>query len=335
MITIKDVAKTAGVSTATVSRVLSGRGPCTVDTKQKVFEAVEKLKYQPNGIGRSLRKQQTCTVIAVFPDITNPFFAQIIRGMEDEAHVHGFQLILGNTDNSQSRSDNYIKLLSERRADGIIWATARISKEELQHVQQIAPLVLACEYMQEGMYASISIDNEKAAYEATSHLIRLGHRHIVHMAGPMEISIIRDRLHGYMKAMKDHGLQAISISEGEFSISAGRRMITQLLQKSSYPTAVFAASDTIAIGAVLQAKEQGLRLPDDLAVVGFDDIEMAQVVDPPLTTVWQPQYEIGVESMRKLILMLQGKEDSNIHQILPHRLQIRKSCGSNTVLTRR
>ncbi|WP_018132130.1 LacI family DNA-binding transcriptional regulator [Effusibacillus pohliae] len=326
MATIKDVARMAGVSTATVSRVLTGNGPFTPDTRRKVMEAIEKLNYQPNGLGRYLRKQETRTVIVVLPDITNPFFSQIIRGMEDEALAHGFTVILGNTDNHADRQRNYVKLLEERRADGIILTAVRNPQPEIEAIQKIGPVVLACEYSS-GMFQSVAIDNEQAAFEATSHLIRLGHKRIAHFAGPSEVVLSGDRLHGYQRALREHGIAEQWVGEGDFSLESGRRLMQKLLQANPRPTALFAASDKMAIGAILEAKLHGLKVPDDLAVVGFDDIEMAEVVDPPLTTIVQPKYQIGVEAMRKLITMLEGRPDPALQTILPHTLVIRRSCG--------
>ncbi|MFC4769969.1 LacI family DNA-binding transcriptional regulator [Effusibacillus consociatus] len=328
MATIKDVARAAGVSTATVSRVLTDKGPYTPETQRKVKEAIEKLNYQPNGLGRYLRKQETRTVIAVFPDITNPFFSQIIRGMEDEASAHGYTVILGNTDNRSERQNNYLKLLEERRADGIILTLARSSVEEIDSIRKIGPVVLACEHFKEGEFSSVAIDNVAAAYEAVSHLIRLGHTHIAHIEGPSDIILSRDRLLGYRRALRENGIKEEWVLQGDFSLESGRSLMGKLLQEKRRPTALFAANDKMAIGAILEAKAHGVKVPKELAVVGFDDIEMAQIVDPPLTTIAQPKYQIGAEAMRKLIAMLQGQPDPVLHTILPYTLEIRQSCGA-------
>ncbi|AKM19333.1 HTH-type transcriptional repressor CytR [Geobacillus sp. 12AMOR1] len=329
MASIKDVAKRANVSTATVSRVLRNTGNVTEETRQRVLEAIEALNYQPNVLGRYLRRMETETVLVVVPDITNPFFSKVLRGIEAVALKHGYQVLLGDTQNDVRLEEQYLNLLPQRQVDGMIFLTARIRKELMEEMARQFPIVLACEYLEGADIPTVSIDNISSARKATEHLIRLGHCRIAHLSGPMNIILSRDRLRGYQQALAQHELEADAalVQEGDFTYESGYNLTLKLLALEKPPTAIFAANDEMAIGAIKAVRHRGGRVPDDVAVVGFDDIQMASIFEPSLTTIAQPMFEIGQKAMELLLALIEGTSARRRQLVLPDRLVIRDSCG--------
>lgn len=329
MPTMKDVARLAMVSTATVSRVLREESYGTPDTRARVLDAVSKLRYQTNLLARNLRQSQTNFVIVVLPDITNPFFSKIVRGMEDVAHSLGYSVLLCNTDNDPAREADYIRLLQSRGADGIIFLTARTDSAAILQLAENTPVVLACEYIRGLPVPSVSIDNRTAAFTATQHLLAQGHTRIGMINGPASIILCHDRLSGYRFALEQAGLpfRAELVKEGNFRIDSGFALMEELLQAETPPSAVFCANDEMAMGAIQAVRAAGLTVPGDVAVVGFDDITFASVVEPPLTTIAQPTYEIGATAMRLLLGQIRGEKLVDSQVVLPHTLVIRRSSG--------
>ncbi|CAM4126584.1 LacI family DNA-binding transcriptional regulator [Geobacillus stearothermophilus] len=329
MASIKDVAKRANVSTATVSRVLRNTGNVTEETRQRVLEAIEALNYQPNVLGRYLRRMETETVLVVVPDIMNPFFSKVLRGIEAVALKHGYQVLLGDTQNDARLEEQYLNVLPQRQVDGMIFLTARIRKELMEEMARQFPIVLACEYLEGADIPTVSIDNISSARKATEHLIRLGHCRIAHLSGPMNIILSRDRLRGYQQALAQHELEADAalVQEGDFTYESGYNLTLKLLALEKPPTAIFAANDEMAIGAIKAVRHRGGRVPDDVAVVGFDDIQMASIFEPSLTTIAQPMFEIGQKAMELLLALIEGTSARRRQLVLPDRLVIRDSCG--------
>ncbi|MED4979039.1 LacI family DNA-binding transcriptional regulator [Geobacillus stearothermophilus] len=329
MASIKDVAKRANVSTATVSRVLRNTGNVTEETRQRVLEAIEALNYQPNVLGRYLRRMETETVLVVVPDIMNPFFSKVLRGIEAVALKHGYQVLLGDTQNDARLEEQYLNVLPQRQVDGMIFLTARIRKELMEEMARQFPIVLACEYLEGADIPTVSIDNISSARKATEHLIRLGHCRIAHLSGPMNIILSRDRLRGYQQALAQHELEADAalVQEGDFTYESGYHLTLKLLALEKPPTAIFAANDEMAIGAIKAVRHRGGRVPDDVAVVGFDDIQMASIFEPSLTTIAQPMFEIGQKAMELLLALIEGTSARRRQLVLPDRLVIRDSCG--------
>ncbi|MED4300783.1 LacI family DNA-binding transcriptional regulator [Geobacillus stearothermophilus] len=329
MASIKDVAKRANVSTATVSRVLRNTGNVTEETRQRVLEAIEALNYQPNVLGRYLRRMETETVLVVVPDITNPFFSKVLRGIEAVALKHGYQVLLGDTQNDARLEEQYLNVLPQRQVDGMIFLTARIRKELVEEMARQFPIVLACEYLEGTDIPTVSIDNISSARKATEYLIRLGHRRIAHLSGPMDVILSRDRLRGYYQALAQHEIEvdAALVQEGDFTYESGYHLTLKLLALEKPPTAIFAANDEMAIGAVKAIRHRGGRVPDDVAVVGFDDIHMASIFEPSLTTIAQPMFEIGQKAMELLLRLIEGIDVERRQLVLPDRLVIRDSCG--------
>jgi len=312
-----------------VSRVLRNTGNVTEETRQRVLEAIEALNYQPNVLGRYLRRMETETVLVVVPDITNPFFSKVLRGIEAVALKHGYQVLLGDTQNDARLEEQYLNVLPQRQVDGMIFLTARIRKELMEEMARQFPIVLACEYLEGTDIPTVSIDNISSARKATEHLIRLGHCRIAHLSGPMNIILSRDRLRGYQQALAQHELEADAalVQEGDFTYESGYHLTLKLLALEKPPTAIFAANDEMAIGAIKAVRHRGGRVPDDVAVVGFDDIQMASIFEPSLTTIAQPMFEIGQKAMELLLALIEGTSARRRQLVLPDRLVIRDSCG--------
>ena len=325
---MKDVARLAGVSTATVSRILNSPDAGRPETRRRVAAAVKKLGYEPNVSARNLRVNRTATIIVVLPDINNPFFSFIVRGIEDVAHEQGFSVLLCNTDNDLQRELQYTKIIGRRGADGAIFLTARVSSPHILKMAERVPVVLACEYI-DGAVSQVSIDNVGAAMDATRHLIQLGHRRIAYVNGPPDVILSRDRLRGYTLALQQAGLPVLEelIAPGTFYLESGVEAARRLLGLPEPPTAVFCANDEMAIGFIRAAEAMGRRVPGDVAVVGFDDIRFAAFYRPALTTVAQPMYEIGRRAAQLLLDQVGGRADGPQSIVLPHRLVVRESCG--------
>jgi LacI family transcriptional regulator, repressor for deo operon, udp, cdd, tsx, nupC, and nupG len=329
MASIKDVAKLANVSTATVSRVLRNAGNVTEETKRRVLEAIEALNYQPNVLGRYLRRMETETVLVIVPDITNPFFSKVLRGIEAVALERGYRVLLGDTQNDVQLEEQYLNVLPQKQVDGMIFLTARTRKELMEEMSRQFPIVLACEYLEGTDIPTVSIDNISSARKATEHLIGLGHRRIAHLTGPMDVILSRDRLRGYYQALAQHDIDvdAALVQEGDFSFESGYNVTLKLLALEKPPTAIFAANDAMAIGAIKAVRHRGGRVPDDVAVVGFDDIQMASIFEPGVTTIAQPMFDIGKQAMKLLLQLIDGEEVDRRQFVLPDRLVIRESCG--------
>ncbi|MED0714933.1 MULTISPECIES: LacI family DNA-binding transcriptional regulator [Aeribacillus] len=328
MVRISDVAKMANVSTATVSRVLSNSGNVKKETAEKVLEAIKKLNYQPNLLARQLRRLETKTVLVVVPDITNTFFSKILRGIEQVAIENDYEVLLGDTGNSLEREKGYLDILRQKKADGMILLTARLESHLLEEISHEFPVVLACEYLEGSDIPTVSIDNISSARKATEYLISLGHKRIGFLSGPMDVILSRDRLKGFKQGMMQHdiAIEPNLIQEGDFSFESGFNLMTKLLALTEPPTAVFASSDEMAIGAIKAIKAKGLKVPDDISIVGFDDIKFASIFEPALTTVSQPMFEIGQKAMELLIKLIQKDKLEKTQYILEDQLVIRETC---------
>jgi len=327
MSTIQDVAKAAGVSVATVSRVLNKSKSVSAETRELVLDTIKKLNYQPNLLGRNLRRTETRLILILLPSISNPFYATLVKGAEDVAHKNGYNVMLCNTDSDINRERTYLELLKNRLADGLIFMSPEIDKDELTSISKNFPVVQCCEYKEGADVPRIAIDNLAAAYKAVKHLVGLGHRRIGMISGGNEYVSTKQRELGYRNALEDSGIDFDStlIKHGNYGFRSGLRAANQLLSMSNRPTAIFAISDSMAVGAIRAAKENGLKVPGDLAVVGFDDISFASMCEPPLTTISQPKYDLGCAAMELLLWQIQGKHVETNEIILEHELIIRQS----------
>ncbi|MGG5253505.1 LacI family DNA-binding transcriptional regulator [Neobacillus sp. SM06] len=329
MVRIADVAKMANVSTATVSRVISHTGTVKKETAEKVLEAIKKLNYQPNVLARQLRKLETKTILVVVPDIANTFFSNVLRGIESVAMKNGYQVLLGDMDNYVERENGYLYILRQRKVDGVILLAARSNQWLLEEAAKEYPIVLACEYYEGSQLPTVSIDNVSSARKATDYLINLQHTRIGHITGPLNIVVGRDRLRGFQQAMNQYNLPVdpLLVQEGNFSFESGFNLMLKFLALEKPPTAVFAANDEMAMGAIKAIKSKGFIVPKDISVIGFDDIKFASIFEPALTTIEQPTFSIGKKAMELLIELIYHHELPKVQFILEDQLIVRESCA--------
>lgn len=329
---IHDVAKRAGVSTATVSRALSRPDVVSPATRRKVLKAVEQVGYAPNVAARHLRTQRSGKLLVTVPDISNPFFALILQGIEDAAQREGYAVLLGDTQHDEAREERYASMLKRKEADGLIFLGHRLPAAAAELVRAMAPrrapVVNGCEFSPRLGVPSVHIDNEVAASDAMDHLYGLGHRRIGVVTGPLISPLSRDRLAGATSRAKAQGRQRdLIVLNGDFSIESGAAAAERLFALRKPPTAVFCFNDEMAMGVLEVARRRRVRVPADLSVVGFDDIRFARHADPPLTTIAQPMREIGERAVRLLIDVLNGGTMTPVSITLPHRLVVRSSTA--------
>ena len=328
--TIYTVAEKAGVSISTVSRVLNGTARVSEENSTKVRRAMDELGYQPNASARGLVTNTTSTIGLVFPKLSGPFFSELIRGAEIAASESDYHLLIYGASGEMLGADNQTLGMLTTKADGLILASSGVSRCYLRDLQrQNLPVVVLGEEPSDIPVDSIQPDNVGGATEVVTHLIAHGYRRIAMIKGPETRTHASDRELGYRKALQEHGLPCCSelLITGAFSENSGYTAMQQLLQQKPIPDAVFAASDQIAIGALAAIYESGLRVPEDIALVGFDDIETAQYTQPPLTTVHQDMLGQGQLAVRMLLDRINGSESAIKTRILPATLVIRRSCG--------
>lgn len=332
MTTIRDVATAAGVSRATAARVLSNPELVAEKTRLRVLNVVRQLGYTRNSVAASLRTTRTGRIIVTVPDISNPFFSHVIRGVEEAAQEAGYAVLLGDTRNEREREEQYAEMLNRREADGIIFLGHRLPTtlaKVLERNGSRAPIVNGCEFTPSLGVSSAHIDNAGAAYEVMASLYAMGHRDVALVLGPQDSPLTRDRLIGAQRAAEDRGLVGRLVTEsGDFSVESGRRAANALFARPRRPTAIFCFSDEMAIGTLAAARSAQIACPQDVSVVGFDDIQMARYVDPPLTTIRQPMIEIGRKTVELLIDILQRRRSGPVSATLPHRLIVRQSVGA-------
>jgi LacI family repressor for deo operon, udp, cdd, tsx, nupC, and nupG len=330
---IYEVARRAGVSTATVSRVLSQPNIVAPATRRKVMAAITRLGFTPNAAAKNLRTLRTRKLLVTVPDISNPFFSLILQGIEDAALREGYSVLVGDTQHDQKREERYALMLRRKEADGLIFLGHRLPKQAAELVRAMpagtAPVVNGCEFSPRLGIPSVHIDNATAAADAMDHLYRLGHRRIGIVTGPLVSPLSRDRLRGVVaRARKARAERELIIAKGDFSIESGTVAAARLLDAKDPPTAIFCFNDEMAMGVIETARRHKLRVPDDLSVVGFDDIRYASHTDPPLTTIAQPMRQIGEGTVRLLLeILVADKMPESV--TLPHTLVVRSSTAAN------
>jgi len=333
-ITIQDVARIAGVSTATVSRALHNPGVVSRQTRERVEKAVEETGYAGNAMARSLRRMETRMIVVLVPDIGNPFFSEILSGIESVASASGYNVLIVDTNNDPAKERTFADYVRGHQADGMLLLNGRppYFAEGSQEAGRRAspPLVVLCERLPRHDFPTVRIDNVAAAEAATAHLAELGHRHIAHITGPDGNILTAERLEGYERALSKAGLasSAALVQHGDFSIDSGRLAVRRLLETTPRPTAIFCANDEMAIGAIAELKANGRTVPADVSVVGFDDLQIAGCYDPPLTTVRQPRREIGETSMRMMLDRLANDNLDARDCVLPWKLVVRASSSA-------
>lgn len=328
-VTIHDVAKAAGVSLATVSRVVRGQDNVRPATKEKVQRVINELGYQPNALARQFRTQETRQIIVIVPDIGNSFFHGMLRGIEDEAEKLGYNILIADMHNKPSIETHYYQSIQQRQADGVISLSANVAGDLMQQVAEEYPIVVACQYVEDKSIPNITIDNQTASAAMTEHLINMGHKKIAFLCGSTDFPIYRDRYNGYIEALTQHGLipNEQLIQYTSVSIQGGFEGTETLLAIDPTFTAIYAVGDAMAIGAIKALKKYGKSVPDDCAVVGFDDIDLSSIWEPSLTTIRQPRYRMGVQAFQKLYKLIKKQPILYTKEILPYELVIRESCG--------
>ncbi|OXS55848.1 hypothetical protein B1A99_21720 [Cohnella sp. CIP 111063] len=342
--TIKDVAILAGVSTATAGRVLGGYGSVSSKTARSVMEAAQKLNYIPNAIAQSMKKRNTNTVGLIVANICNPYFSTIAKATEEHLAKHGYHVIICNTDEDLDKEISYIKTLYEKRIDGLMIATAfkgneKISEEIGRMYDGKIPTLIIDREIAGLSLPTVTSDNFRGAYDATSHLIRLGHKRIGVIG--TTISTLYQRVDGYKKALTDNGIpldQDLIANKGVPNLQAGdvregkEIAIHMLTSSKTKVTAILALNNLLTFGALQAIRELGLKIPDDVAFIGWDDFELATVMNPPITVVNQSTGDIAAIASSRLLQMMdepaQDEADRNRKVVLATQLIVRGSCGS-------
>lgn len=329
--TIRDVAKHAQVSVATVSAVLNESKYVSAPLAERVRHSAEALAYRPNSLARSLKTQRTQVLGLILSDITNPFFTTMVRAVEDTARHHGYTLLLGNTDEQAAKEEAYVELLRSRRVDGLILVA---SAGEHRYLPDLLARGLPVACVDRSLVHlgvdSVLTDNVAGAYQAVDHLLALGHRRIGIVTGIPKITSTDQRLAGYQQAFAERGvaIDPTLVRPSDSTIAGGERDAAALLARPDPPTALFATNNQMTIGALRAIYARGRRCPEDVALVGFDDFEWAEVFRPRLTTVRQPVYELGRTVARLLIKRIAGRRVGPASEVvLPPTLIVRESCG--------
>ena len=341
-VTLKQLAVRARVHPSTISRVVNNDPSLRIapNTRQRIETLLRETEYRPNGVARGLKLRQTFALAVVIPDITNPFFAALFRGVEDGASPRGYNVLLCNTDGSPERQRSHLHSLHARRVDGVILASSVLRDPSVRWLRhQHIPHVLVNRFSDDGQDAFVGSDDVVGGLVATRHLVELGHRRIGHLAGKLTVSTGVLRRRGYLGAIADSGLPADAalIAESGYTEEGGARAAEQLLSMRDRPTAIFAVTDMTAVGACTVARRMGLRIPEDVAVVGYNDIPLASRLVPGLTTVHVPIHEFGAAAARLLMEQIETGEASRRRVIFNPQLVVRGSTvgGADAPVNRR
>ncbi|WP_378956118.1 LacI family DNA-binding transcriptional regulator [Pelosinus sp. sgz500959] len=329
-ITIKDVAQAAGVSIATVSRVLNQQEGVSKELSEQVQIAVKQLNYQINGIAKALKSSQSRSIGLIIPDIENPFFPALVRGVEDAAQKQGYAVILCNTDGKPEEEERYLKFLLSKQVDGILFlGNLKFSQNRSWLSALSVPLVLVDRRMKDAPFSTVLVDNGLGASMAVDHLIAQGRQHIAIVGGKPESPTSMERVNGAMNCLKSHGYSSNEslILTGYFSFEGGYQATESLINSGQFFDAIFAANDMMAIGAIECLANYGKRVPDDVAVIGFDDIRMAAWYKPSLTTIKQPVYDMGQVAVKLIVDHITGVITDCNDEILKPELIVRQSSG--------
>ena len=330
MATMKQIADRAGVSTATVSHVINKSRYVSDAVRDRVLAAVNELGYVLNGLARSLRVSGTRTLGMIVPNCSNPFFAELMRAVEDEGFRQGYSLIVCNSDDSPAKQSAYLRVLLEKRIDGLVVISAG-NDGDLQHLlsNTAVPVVVVDRAIGGVLADLVEVNHEHGGYMAARHLIELGHRRIACISGPIALGVNEERTRGFKRAMDEFGLTLAPeyLVHANFTSSDGYAAMQHLLALAERPTAVSADNDLLALGALCAVQEAGLSVPDDVSIIGFDDIAIAAFTSPKLTTIRQPKQQIGELAARLLIERIGGLQQAVRHEIFVPELCIRQSTS--------
>ncbi len=334
--TLKDIAKKIGVSTTTVSIILNNKAPhISNETKELVKRTAQEMNYRPNSIARSLVNKSTHTIGLIIPDIANPFFAEITKGVCQEAMKSNYTVSIFNTDDDVNKDSEYLDYMQNICVDGIIAILGTDGQEKgkehrLHKLKNCSCPILLIDRLIDGDFISVTTDNKQGAFLATEHLVKLGHTKIGCISGPLNTSFSKERFYGYLEALQKHSIKFNSelLYEGDYRCDAGYKGAEYLLKKDI--TAIFAFNDMIAYGVYKLLKEYNLKVPDDISVVGYDDLLYSSMISTPLTTVNQPAYQMGQKSAEKLIKFIHGElsKDEYNTKFIPE-LIVRESSIKN------
>lgn len=326
--TIRDVARQAGVSHQTVSRVINGKEDVSPETRATVEAAIEQMGYLPNAIARSMARGQTHTLACISPNLTDYTFASVIEGAEIEARQHEYFMLSSSATDPEAFSSLVDELVGHRRVDGLIVINP-YSDDRFQHIPKNFPVVFVGARSHEQNICSVSLDDEKVAYEATRHLLSLGHTNIALVTGPMEEDCSQERTEGYIRALSEAGIafDNTMIIEGDWSATSGQDALLSFVEQGRVPSAVFAQNDRMAMGVLRAARDANIKVPTQLAVIGVDDMPLSSYFDPPLTTMRQDMPRIGQEATRILLDLVQKKNTDLREMKLSAQLVVRQSTS--------
>ena len=336
MSAIHEVAKRAGVAPITVSRVINNNGYVSEETRRRVEAAIRELNYIPNALGPSLRSKRTQTLALVLSDITNPFWTTVARGVEDTANIRGYHVILGNSDESPEKQEDYLLFLMKKQVDGFLIVPA--SPGSLRTIQtRRVPFVVLDRHMPDEEIDSVRGDSVRGAYEMTKYLLSLGHRHMAIVTGQEQQSTAYDRVMGAFQAFEEAALsERPQVYWGEFTVESGERNAKRAIQTDPRPTAIFATNNFLAAGTMRSLREAKIRVPKDMSVVAFDDLPTGLTFEPFFTVVAQPAYEMGKLATELLLSRLSGEGPKGYQEIvLPVEVIVRQSTGKPATVIRK
>ncbi len=330
-VTMRQIAERADVSIGTVSHVINGTAKVREKLRLRVLDAIRELGYQPSQLARGLRRNRTSMVVMIMPDVTNPFFPAVVRGVEDIAYKGSLRLVLCNTDNDARKEMSYLNELQAYRPAGWLVIPA-VDSEIANHLKSAHswPPVVCVDRRPEGWTGDVVLGaNEAGAYSATRHLLRMGHRQLAVITGPLHLANAVERLKGFKRAVAEARLATGPdyIQEARFDRESGYQAASRLLRMLPRPTAILACNDLMALGVLLAARELGLNCPNDLSVVGFDNLDFSEFTAPALTTVHQSGYQLGTSAARLLLERINGLKQPPKRVVLPTELKIRNSVA--------
>ncbi|WP_029192831.1 LacI family DNA-binding transcriptional regulator [Paenibacillus harenae] len=330
--TIYDVAREAGVSIATVSKVINAKGKISQERRREIFAIMERLQYQPSVIASALTGKHTYTLGLLIPDIANPFYGEVARAVEDRGHQLGYSVIICSTDNRDERIEQYISVLKQKRIDGIMIGTGMGNADTLRELGASMPVVAIGRELPDVPVHTVVADDWQGGRMAAEHLLQLGHRRVAVLSESMAVSSSRDRLKGFKERLEEDGvmLQENHVRPCKHRMEDGKREAARMLEGKEHPTAIFCCNDLLAVGALQAAKEAGIRIPAELSVVSFDNTILASVTDPPLTSISQPMEQLGAAAVDLLLGQLEQDAPSAAKRRIAMRTEliVRSSTAS-------
>lgn len=326
---INDVVRLSGVSKSTVSRVINNYPHIASEKRERVLKVMEEIGYTPNIAAQKLRGLTGTIIGVVVPRIVNPFFSYLVEAIEKEGYIRGYQTIIFQSHEDSEREINFLNLMKHKQVDGVIMAAYENDWNTIKAYLKYGPIVMCNEYLSEPLVPMVRVDQFMASYEGVKHLVSQGHQKIAYCTGGLfsESGKDKDRNQGYQKVLTESGIEVNPnwIFIKRHTIEDGRKVLHQIYDMQDRPTAIFTGSDEVAAGIIMEARKQGIRIPEELAIIGFDDQPLAQMLSPELTTIKQPVSEMGYTAMDLIIKRLEGKDVENKMYTLPFQLVARKT----------